>query len=143
MPETSEIESTVQHTNGDEGAAPRADHIDNATEDLISNAKSEIQSNGKADVANAETSKEPEEEPGKAPSKESKTDHKPSERVREGRKWNDRPRRYNDKDDRTKYKRNNKSNLVSQEESSDPIAIRKQVGHPRVSAFCNGLTTTG
>ena len=137
MSETSEIESTVKHTNGDEGAALPTDHIDNATEDPISNSKSEIQSNGKADTTNTETSKASEEEPGKTPAKESKTDDKPSERVREGRKWNDRPRRYNDKDDRTKYKRNNKSNLVSQEESSDPIAIRKQVGRPKVSAFCN------
>ncbi|MCJ1468597.1 hypothetical protein MMC07_007226 [Pseudocyphellaria aurata] len=44
-----------------------------------------------------------------------------SKRVQEGQKWNDRNREWID------YKKNIKSDLTSQEESSDPVAIRKQV----------------
>ena len=47
---------------------------------------------------------------------------KPSKRVQEGQKWNDRDREKQD------YSKNIKSDLTSQEESSDPVAIRKQVG---------------
>lgn len=45
----------------------------------------------------------------------------PSKRVQEGQKWNNRDR------DRPDHKKNIKSDLTSQEESSDPVAIRKQV----------------
>lgn len=44
-----------------------------------------------------------------------------SKRVQEGQKWNDRNR------ERIDYKKNIKSDFTSQEESSDPVAIRKQV----------------
>lgn len=52
-----------------------------------------------------------------------------SKRVEEGRGWNDRDRdrpRHNNYPNK-KFKSNNRSDLTSQEESSDPIAIRKQV----------------
>ena len=39
-----------------------------------------------------------------------------SDRVRDGQRWNKRD-----------FKKNVKSDLTSQEESSDPVAIRKQV----------------
>lgn len=59
----------------------------------------------------------------------------PSERVKEGQRWNNRDR--NGKSGRPGFKGykkdfrdNYKSDLTAQEESSDPIAIRKQVGHP-------------
>lgn len=44
-----------------------------------------------------------------------------SSKVLEGHKWNNRNR------DRRDFKKNVKSDLTSQEESSDPAAIRKQV----------------
>ena len=44
-----------------------------------------------------------------------------SSRVLEGQKWNNRNR------DKRDFKKNVKSDLTSQEESSDPAAIRKQV----------------
>ena len=44
-----------------------------------------------------------------------------SEKVLEGQKWNNRNRAKRD------FKKNVKSDLTSQEESSDPVAIRKQV----------------
>lgn len=44
-----------------------------------------------------------------------------SDRVLEGQKWNNRDREKRD------FKKNVKSELISQEESSDPVAIRKQV----------------
>lgn len=44
-----------------------------------------------------------------------------SKRVQEGQKWNDRDREKQD------YTKNIKSDLISQEESDDPVAIRKQV----------------
>lgn len=45
----------------------------------------------------------------------------PSDKVLEGQKWNNRNREKHD------YKKNVKSDLTSQEESSDPAEIRKQV----------------
>lgn len=51
-----------------------------------------------------------------------------SKRVREGQKWNDRNR------EKIDYTKNIKSDFTSQVESSDPIAIRKQVScSPTVS----------
>ncbi|KAL8988901.1 MAG: hypothetical protein Q9177_002092 [Variospora cf. flavescens] len=55
----------------------------------------------------------------------------PSERVREGQKWNNRDRggrgRGKSGKNFTHYRENYKSDLTAQEESSDPVAIRKQV----------------
>ncbi len=45
----------------------------------------------------------------------------PSQRVQEGRSWNDRNR------EKLDYSKNIKSDLTSQEQSDDPDAIRKQV----------------
>ena len=57
----------------------------------------------------------------------------PSERVQEGQRWNNRYRKqYGNQEDRPCKKHNNKADLVSQQESSDPFAIRKQVCPPLV-----------
>ncbi|KAL8758263.1 MAG: hypothetical protein Q9199_001616 [Rusavskia elegans] len=48
----------------------------------------------------------------------------PSKRVQEGQKWNNRDR---DGKPRADHKKNYKSDLTSQAESSDPVEIRKQV----------------
>ncbi|KAL9600057.1 MAG: hypothetical protein Q9219_003427 [cf. Caloplaca sp. 3 TL-2023] len=52
------------------------------------------------------------------------TKKEPSERVKEGQRWNNRDRSTRPKQN---YKENYKSDLTSQKESSDPMAIRKQV----------------
>lgn len=51
----------------------------------------------------------------------------PSERVKEGQKWNNRDRSAKPKSDLEDYRKNVISDLTSQPESSDPVAIRKQV----------------
>ncbi|KAI4096302.1 MAG: hypothetical protein LQ344_001128 [Seirophora lacunosa] len=59
----------------------------------------------------------------------------PSERVKEGQKWNNRDRggrgrgrgRARSGKDLENFRKNYKSDLTAQEESSDPVAIRKQV----------------
>ncbi|KAL8942788.1 MAG: hypothetical protein Q9216_001473 [Gyalolechia sp. 2 TL-2023] len=51
----------------------------------------------------------------------------PSERVKEGQKWNNRDRNARPRKDFKDYKKNYISDLTSQKESSDPVAIRKQV----------------
>ncbi|KAL8937169.1 MAG: hypothetical protein Q9211_003817 [Gyalolechia sp. 1 TL-2023] len=50
----------------------------------------------------------------------------PSERVKEGQKWNNRDRNGKARKDFEDYKKNYISDLTSQKESSDPVAIRKQ-----------------
>lgn len=63
----------------------------------------------------------------------------PSERVKEGQRWNNRdrhgqPGRPGAKDSKKPWKENYKSDLTSQEESSDPVAIRKQVNQSMCSS---------
>ena len=60
--------------------------------------------------------------------KEPSNDDGISKRVREGRKWNERSRNhFIKKPHGPDYRKNVKSDFTSQEESSDPFAIRKQV----------------
>lgn len=54
-------------------------------------------------------------------------DERPSSRVKQGQRWNDRDRNKHNSDYKKEWKKNNKSELISQKESNDPIAIRKQV----------------
>lgn len=51
----------------------------------------------------------------------------PSERVKEGQKWNNRDRNGKTRKEFEDYKKNYISDLTSQKESNDPVAIRKQV----------------
>ncbi|KAL9004321.1 MAG: hypothetical protein Q9188_002863 [Gyalolechia gomerana] len=50
----------------------------------------------------------------------------PSERVKEGQKWNNRDRNGKTRKEFEDYKKNYISDLTSQKESNDPVAIRKQ-----------------
>lgn len=54
-----------------------------------------------------------------------------SSRVKEAQRWNNRDRERGGQGHQInkKFHRNNKSDLTSQAESSDPVAIRKQVRH--------------
>ena len=67
---------------------------------------------------------------------EKEAEHKSvSKRVQEAREYNirGRGRKYNDRGPPKDFKKNIKSDLTSQEESSDPVEIRKQVPHILVS----------
>ena len=123
-----EVEKTAAQANGDAEEKPAVDRNKDAVGDLISESKTKSLADDTIDGADAKIlPKENADDNPKGDDKGSLGDEKPSKRVREGQKWNDRSRRYN-KNDRP-IKRNNKSDLTSQEESSDPVAIRKQVRH--------------
>ena len=125
-------EEATKPSNEDQSEVPSLDQSKNAIESLIEDSKAENQINGTERVSNAKSPKnsvEQEDKERKESGKESpRRDQGPSKRVREGQKWNDRPRKhYGNQNDRPYTRHNNKANLVSQEESSDPVAIRKQV----------------
>ncbi|KAL8631380.1 hypothetical protein Q9189_002890 [Teloschistes chrysophthalmus] len=115
----------------------------NPTADAESNMKTEMPSADDVDKAIAEVEakkQEKEEKPEvavetdgrdtSAVKPEEKKD--PSKRVQEAQRYNNRNRDHHNHDSkpRVNYRENYKSDLTSQEESSDPVAIRKQVqGH--------------
>lgn len=138
-----EAANAVDPANGEETRVPPVDHVEGAIGDLTNDHKLDAQSNSKIDIADAKSLNGNSENKNKSAEKEPTTEDKPSQRVQEGQRWNDRPRRFNNTNDRTIYKRNNKSDLTSQAESSDPVAIRKQVGQHRMSVSCHGLMTIG
>ena len=127
-----ETEEATKPSNEDQSEVPSLDQSKNAIKNVIEESKAENQTNGTETASNGENPKSPveqEDEKRKEPEKESpRRDGGPSKRVREGQKWNDRPRKhYGNQNDRPHKRHNNKADLVSQEESSDPVAIRKQV----------------
>lgn len=126
-----EVEEATRPANQDQAEVPSLDQSKNAIEKLIDDAKSESQTNGTEAALKGTSPKSPkeqEEKMHKETEKESPRHDEPSKRVREGQKWNDRPRKqYGNQNDRPYKKHNNKSDLVSQPESRDPDAIRRQV----------------
>lgn len=125
------VEEEVKPANADQGGVPSLDQSQDAIEKLIEESKPESQTNGTEVALNGKSPVSPaeqEDKKRKEPEKESPRQDGPSKRVREGQKWNDRPRKqYGNQNDRPNKRHNNKSDLVSQQESSDPVAIRKQV----------------
>lgn len=126
-----EMEKAIKPANGDQAGVPSLDQSQDAIEKLIQESKSESQTNGTLAASNGESPKsqlEQEDMKSKGPETESPRQAEPSKRVREGQKWNDRPRKqYGNQNDRPHKRHNNKSDLVTHQESSDPVAIRKQV----------------
>lgn len=126
-----EVEEATTPANGDQAGALLLDQSQDAIESLIEESKSERQMNGTDAASNGESPESPvklEDKKRKETEKENPRQDGPSKRVREGQKWNDRPRiQYSNQSDRPHKRHNNKSDLVSQQESSDPAAIRKQV----------------
>ena len=125
-------EEATKPSKEDQSEVPSLDQSKNAIENLIEESKAENQTNGTETAPNVKSPENPveqEDKKRKESGKESPSrDDGPSKRVREGQKWNDRPRKHYGNQNERPYKRhNNKANLVSQEESSDPVAIRKQV----------------
>lgn len=126
-----EVEEATMPSNGDQAEAPSSDQSQGAIGRLIGGSEQGSQTNGTEAASNGKSPKNPveqENEKRKDPEKESQRLDGSSKRVREGQKWNDRPRKqYGNQNDRPHKRYNNKSDLVSQQESSDPVAIRKQV----------------
>lgn len=126
-----EVEEATRPASQDQAEVPSLDQSQDAIERLIEEAKPESQTNGTDATSNGMNSKSPVEQEDKLQKeseKESPRHDGPSKRVREGQKWNDRPRKqFGNQNDRPHKRHNNKSDLVSQPESRDPLAIRKQV----------------
>lgn len=126
-----EVEEATKPANGDQAGVPSFDQSQGGIENSIEESRAENQTNGTEAASNAKSPKslaEQEDKERKEPEKEIPRQGAPSKRIREGQKWNDRPRKqYGNQNDRPHKKHNNKSDLISQQESSDPVAIRKQV----------------
>lgn len=131
-----EAEEVTNHANGDQAGVPSLDESQNAIERLIEESKPESQMNGNEAASTGKSSTSPvdgEEKTRQESEKEGPKQDEPTKRVREGQKWNDRPRKqYGNQNDRPHKRHNNKSDLVSRQESSDPDAIRKQVCFPHM-----------
>ena len=126
-----ETEEATKAANGDQAGVPTLDQSHDAVERLVEESEPESQTNSTEAALNGENPDGPldqEDKKPKALEKESPRQDGPSKKVREGQKWNDRPRKqYGNQNDRPHTRHNNKSDLISQQESSDPVAIRKQV----------------
>ena len=124
-------EEVTKSANGNQTEVPSLGQPTNTKEGLTEESKSGIPTSDTEATFKGKSPKVPaEQEDGKRKENEKKspTHGRPSEKVREGQKWNDRPRKQcGDHNDRFPKKHNNKSDLISQKESSDPVAIRKQV----------------
>ena len=126
-----EVEEATKPANEAQVETPSLGQSQDAIERLIEESKPESQTNGAEATSNGkspERTVEQEDKKRKEPEREGSRPDGPSKRIREGQKWNDRPRKqYGNPNDRPHKRHNNKSDLVSQPESSDPVAIRKQV----------------
>ena len=133
-----ETEEAMKPASADNEKVTSSTDTKDAIERLIEESEPAEQTNGTKETMNEEISKKEDTEDKSKEFKDEKSGQgQPSKRVQEGQKWNERPRnkdgsrnsdrpynRYGNKP----FKRNNKSDLTAQEESSDPVAIRKQVG---------------
>ncbi|KAK3176526.1 hypothetical protein OEA41_007849 [Lepraria neglecta] len=126
-----ETEEATKPASADNEKVTSSTDTKDAIEKLMEESKPAEQTNGTKETTNEEVSKKEDTEDKSKEFKDEKSGQdQPSKRVQEGQKWNERPRNtdrpYN-KYGNKPFKRNNKSDLTSQEESSDPVAIRKQV----------------
>lgn len=140
-----EIEKAVQNLNEDKKGAATVNQTHDVGNNLINEAKEQTETpNGTNNTTNGEKSVEKESKKSNSVKTDTADDGKTSERVHEGQRWNDRPRKFDNKNsrkpyrydkshDRVQYQKNIKSDLTSQQESSDPAAIRKQVEFPDMS----------
>ena len=126
-----EVEAATKLVGEEQAGTSLLDQSQIAIDNLIEESKPENQTNGARAASNEESLKglaEQDDKKCKEPEGKSPRPDGLSKKVRDGQKWNDRPRRqYGNQHDRPHKRSNNKSDLVSQKESSDPVAIRKQV----------------
>ena len=126
-----EVEEATKPADGDQARVPSLDQAQDTVEGLPEESNSVYQTNSTQAALNGKSPKSPveqEDENRKENKKQSPRLGGPSKKVREGQQWNDRPRKqYAHQNDRPHKAHNIKSDLISQQESSDPFAIRKQV----------------
>jgi hypothetical protein len=133
-----ETEEVIKSAVADSADVPSSTENKDAGGTSIDELKPAEEANGTKATIDEQLSQEKEiEDNSKDPKDDKSTHDQPSKRVQEGQKWNDRHRnkdgtrnsdRSYNKFGNKPFRKNNKSDLTSQEESSDPIAIRKQVG---------------
>lgn len=151
-----EAENAIDHLSEDQGGVTTVNQTQDVIGELINEAKEQAEAHidGTKDTAIGVDSVGKESKKSNSPENDAASHDNFSGRVREGQRWNDRPRKfdnkndrkpykYGNKHDRAQYKKNIKSDLTSQQESSDPVAIRKQVGSPVLSSNCTNLKTEG
>ena len=111
-------------------SAASTEDVQADVESLINGALPETQSNGDDTTLKPESTLSHAEKRKDGADGDRINDDRPSKRVQEGQRWNNRPRRYDNKyDERMANKKNNKFDASSRPESNDPVAIRKQVRH--------------
>lgn len=118
-------DNNIEDANGAQktgnNSANKAEDIPKAS--VAGNTEEHISKDTNTAAGTPELSKDLNESNGtKTPEKAVSDRSEPSKGIQEGQRWNNRDR------ERVDYKKNIKSDLTSQEESSDPVAIRKQVG---------------
>jgi len=145
-----EAAETVKPVHENKAEVPSLEGPQDAIEKPIEESRPEGHTNGTEETADDKSlkEKEPEKNSGKEP--ENSKQDEPSERVKEGQRYNDRNRGGRGRGDRgirggrggrgnyqdRPFKKNNiKSDLTSQQESSDSVAIRKQVGTAQQGTF--------
>ena len=124
------MEEATKPVSGATEETPSLGETSKAVEELIGDAKDAHQANG---TKHSKDDKKPEDgdDNRKAFKDEEPRKDQPSKRVQEGQRYNNRFRgdRNNSRPHPRKFdKKNIKSDLESLQESSDPVAIRKQVG---------------
>lgn len=125
-----EAEEATKPVSGATEETPSLSETTKAVEELIDEARPAQQTNG---TKLSEDDQKPEDgdDNRKASNDEEPRQDQPSKRVQEGQRYNNRPRggRDNNRPHPKRFdKKNIKSDLTSLQESSDPVAIRKQVG---------------
>ena len=125
-----EAEEAAKSVSEATAQVPSLSETSKAGEELIEAARPVDETNG---TKLADDNKKPEngDDSRKAFNDEQPRQAQPSKRVQEGQRYNNRIRNeknYNRTDQRKFDQRNIKSDPSSLQESSDPVAIRKQVG---------------
>ncbi len=132
-----EVENAMKPELEEKADVPSLDDAQDAVGKLIEESRPEEHTNCTKETADNTTSIVEKDEKGSDQEPE-KTKEETSKRVKEAQRYNNRDRggrgqgrgRNDDRGyrDRPNRKNNIKSDLTSQQESSDPVAIRKQVG---------------
>lgn len=125
-----EAEEAAKPVSGATEQTPSLSETSKAVEELIDEARPVEQTNG---TKHPNDDKKPEngDDNRKTSTNEQPHQDQPSKRVQEGQRYNNRPRgdkQYNKPFLRKYDPKNIKSDLTTLQESSDPVAIRKQVG---------------
>ena len=125
-----EAEEAAMPVSGATEQTPSLSETSKAVEELMDEARPVEQTNG---TKHLNDDKKPEngDDNRRTSTDEQPRQDQPSKRVQEGQRYNNRPRgdrKYNKPSFRRFDPKNIKSDLTSLQESSDPVAIRKQVG---------------